>query len=179
MNETQRPSDAAEQIHLTPTPNTPESAHHPPCNCSHCTAPPTKPTQPPFPATMENRKHLQEWLQDYYKSSTFNTCEHQPLHLMGSVPMQLMTDPDAEPVAHHIPVPIPLHWQEDMNAGLEHDVSLGVLETMPVGEPVTWCHQMVVSAKKNGKPHSPVDFQALNHHATCETHHTQSPFHQA
>ena len=24
-----------------------------------------------------------------------------------------------------------------------------------------------------------MDFQALNHHATCETHHTRSPFHQA
>ena len=46
-NEPRRPSDAAKQIHLTPTPNTPESAHHPPCNCCHCMAPPTKPTQPP------------------------------------------------------------------------------------------------------------------------------------
>ena len=32
-NEKQKPSDAAEQIHLSPTPNTPESAHHQSCNC--------------------------------------------------------------------------------------------------------------------------------------------------
>ena len=166
VNEPQRPSDAAEQIHLTPTLNTPESAHHPPCNCPRHTAPPPKPTQPPFPATQENRQHLQEWLLDYYKSSTFNTCEHQPLPLMDSIPMQFMIDPDVEPVAHHTPVPVPFHWQEDMKAGLYHNVSLGVLEPMPVGEPVTWCHRMVVYAKKNGKPHRTVDFQALNH-ASC------------
>ena len=45
--------------------------------------------------------------------------------------------------------------------------------------PVTWCHRMVICAKKNGKPRRTVDFQALNQHATRETHHTQSPFHQA
>ena len=38
---------------------------------------------------------------------------------------------------------------------------------------------MVVCPKKNGKPRRTVDFQALNLHATHETHHTQSPFHQA
>ena len=38
---------------------------------------------------------------------------------------------------------------------------------------------MVLCTKKNGKPCRTVDFQALNLHATHETHHTQSPFHQA
>jgi len=38
---------------------------------------------------------------------------------------------------------------------------------------------MVVCAKKNGTPRRTVDFQALNAHAVRETHHTQSPFHQA
>ena len=93
--------------------------------------------------------------------------------------MQLMIAPDGKPVAHQIPVPVPLHWQEDVKAGLDHNVSIGVLEPMPVREPVTWCHWMVVCAKKNGKPCCIVDFQALDHHATCESHQTQSPFHQA
>ena len=48
-----------------------------------------------------------------------------------------------------------------------------------MGEPVTWCHRMVVCAKKNGKPRRTIDFQALNLHATRETSHTPSPFHQA
>ena len=48
-----------------------------------------------------------------------------------------------------------------------------------MGTPVTWCHRMVVCAKKTGEPRRTVDFQSLNTHATRETHHTQSPFHQA
>ena len=44
---------------------------------------------------------------------------------------------------------------------------------------MTWCHRMVVCAKKNEKPRQKVDMQPLNQHAIRETHHTQSPFHQA
>ena len=42
-----------------------------------------------------------------------------------------------------------------------------------------WCHGMVICAKKTGQPRRTVDLQPLNVHATRETHHTQSPFHQA
>jgi len=91
----------------------------------------------------------------------------------------LMTNPDARPVAHHKPIPVPLHWLNDVKAGLDQDTNLGVIEPVPIGEPVTWCHRMVICAKKNGKPQRTVDLQPLNVHATRETHHTQSPFHQA
>ncbi|CAG2221850.1 unnamed protein product [Mytilus edulis] len=75
-------------------------------------------------------------------------------------------------------VPVPIHWKEEVKAGLDQDVRLGVLEPVPVGEPVTWCHRMVVCAKKNGKPRRTVDFQPLNVQATRETHHTFSPLRQ-
>ena len=140
--------------------------------------PPPRPKLP-FPATEANKGRLQQFLVDYYKSSTFNTCDHQPLPLMDGPPMKLMVDPDAEPVAYHTPVPVPLHWQNDVKAGLDQDVRLGVLEPVPIGEPVTWCHRMVVCAKKTGKPRRTVDLQPLNRHATRETHHIPSPFHQA
>ena len=156
----------------------PESALTAPCNCPRRQKPPPRPTQPPLPANEANRARLQQWLLDYYATSTFNTCEHQPLPLMHGPPMRLMVNPDATPVAHHTPIPVPLHWQEDVKAGLDRDVALGVLEPVPIGEPVTWCHWMVVCAKKNGQPRRTVDLQALNQHATRETHHTQSPFHQ-
>ena len=93
--------------------------------------------------------------------------------------MKLMVDTNATPVAHHTPVPVPLHWQDEVKSGLDQDVRLGVIEPVPIGEPVTWCHRMVVCARKNGTPRRTVDFQALNTHAVRETHHTQSPFHQA
>ena len=100
------------------------------------------------------------------------TCEHQQLPLMDCPLMKLMVNPDATPVAHHKPVPVPLHWREAVKQGLDQDVRLGVIEPVPVGEPVTWCHRMVVCAKKNGKPRRTVDLQALNKHAARETHHT-------
>ena len=94
-------------------------------------------------------------------------------------PLRLMIDPNATPTAHHSPIPVPLHWQDEVRAGLDRDVRLGVLEPVPIGEPVTWCHRMVTCAKKNGSLRRTIDLQPLNTHATRETHHTQSPFHQA
>ena len=91
---------------------------------------------------------------------------------MSGPPLQLMVDPDAKPVAYHTPVPVALHWMEDVKAGLEQNVCLGVIEKVPVGEPVTLCHRMVVCVKKSGKPRRTADFQPLNSDATRETHHT-------
>ena len=149
------------------------------CQCPKRTKPPPMPTSLPFPATETNREKLQQYLLDHYASSTFNTCEHQALPLMDSPPMRLMINPDATPTAYHSPIPVPLHWQDAVKAGLDRDVRLGVLEPVPIGEPVTWCHRMVICAKQNGTPRRTIDFQPLNLHATRETHHTQSPFHQA
>ena len=141
--------------------------------------PPPVPTKFPYAAHGENRSKLQEYLLDYYSSSTFNSCEHQLLSMMQGPPLGLMVDPDAAPVAHHTPVPVPVHWQEEVKAGLDRDVRLGVIEPVPVGDPVTYCHMMVICAKNNGKQRRTVDMQSLNANATRETHHTQSPFHQA
>nr|XP_054762087.1 latent-transforming growth factor beta-binding protein 3-like [Lytechinus pictus] len=103
------------------------------------------------------------------------TCINSPGNYSCSCDPGFELDDDgftcSEPIAHHTPVPVPIYWRDAVRAGLYHDVQLG--------EPVTWCHRMVVCAKKNGKPRRNVDFQALNAHATRETHHTQSPFLQA
>jgi hypothetical protein len=122
------------------------------CNFPKRKIPPPLPTKLPYPSSEANLTKLKQFLMDYYKSSTFNTCDHQPLPLMDRPPMRLMVDLDAEPLAHHTPVPVPIHWKEEVKAGLDQDVRLGVLKPVPVGEPVTWCHRMVVCAKKNGKP---------------------------
>ena len=93
--------------------------------------------------------------------------------------LRLMVDPDAVPVAHHSPILVTVHWQEAVKAGLYKDVKLGVLEEVPLGTLVSWCQCMVLCQKKNGKPRRTVDFQALNKFVARETHHTQSPYHQA
>ena len=149
------------------------------CQCPKRQLPPPPPTSLPYPPTDSNRDKLEKYLLDLYKASTFNTCEHQPLPMMTGPPMRLMIDPSATPFVKHKPIPIPIHWQEDIYAGLEQDVNLGVLEPVPVGAPVTWCHKMVVVPKKSGKPRRTVDLQPLNRHAVRETHHTESPFHLA
>ena len=149
------------------------------CNCPQRIKPPQMPTNLPFQASEANVPKLKQFILDYYKSSTFNVCEHQLLPLMEGPPMKLMIEDDAKPVAYHSPLPVPLHWQEEVKRSLDSDVQLGVIEPVPVGEPVTWCHRMVICAKKNGKPRRTVDLQALNKWATRETHHTQAPFLQA
>ena len=99
--------------------------------------------------------------------------------MMDGPPLRLMVDKNATPSACHKAIPVPLHWMEKVKADMDRDVQLGVIEPVPVGEPVNWCHRMVVTAKKNGDPRRTVDLQSLNRHAKRETHYTSSPFHQA
>ena len=74
------------------------------------------------------------------------------LPMMTGPPLRLMIDKDATPFAVHKPIPIPVHWKDDVYAGFDQDERLGVIERVPVGTPVTWCHRMIVVAKKSGKP---------------------------
>ena len=156
--------------HATPLPD---------CDCPRRQLQPPLPKAMPHPATSTNRASLQQYILEYYHSSTFNACKHQPIPMMEGPPLRLMISTDAKPIAHHTPVPVPVHLQEEVKAGLDRDVRLGLLELVPIEEPVTWCHRMVVCAKKNGKLRCTVHLQAQNVNASRDTHHTQSPFHQA
>ena len=64
-------------------------------------------------------------------------------------------------------------------ADLERDVHLGVIERVPFGDPVSWCHHMVVTRKHNGTPHRTVDLSPLNKFFKRETLAMESPFHLA
>ena len=94
----------------------------------------------PFPATEENKDRLKDWLVKRYSSSTFNTCEHQPLPMMDVPPLRLMVNKEATPSVCHKAIPVPLHWMEKVKADIDRDVQLGVIEPVPIGDPVTWCH---------------------------------------
>ena len=99
--------------------------------------------------------------------------------MMVGPPLRLNVDPRATPVTVHKAASVPVHWENKVREHLDRDVRLGVLEKAPVGTPDTWCHRMVIVGKANGEPRRVVDFQPLNRHATRETHHTKSPYHQA
>ncbi len=122
---------------------------------------------------------MEKYLLETYSASAFNICEYQTLPMMSGPPLALNIDPTATPKPCHTPIPITIHWQEEVKRGLDRDVRLGVLEKVPLGTPITWCHRMVICTKKNGSLRRTINFQPLNKHATRETHHCPSPFHQA
>ena len=97
---------------------------------------------------------------------------------MEGPPVRIQVSDDVVPAVVHTPIAVPLHWQEKIKADLDRDVALGVIEPVPIGEPVTHCTRMVITQKKDGNPHHCVDYQQLNKYTSCETHHTMSPFHQ-
>ena len=145
------------------------------CKCPVRSLPPTEKPNLPCQPTVSNLPILKEYILNRFSSSAFNICQKQPLPLMtGSPPLRLHVDPTAKPVAVHTPAQVPLHWQEAVKGGLDRDCRLGVLEKVPVNEPVQWCSRMVVQPKPTGEPRRVVDFQALNNHAPRQTHHTET-----
>ena len=161
-----------------PCSNTGVPGHHDAqCQCPARELPPTSQPMLPCAPTPENLPILKKYILDRYRSSAFNCCEKQPLPLMdGSPPLRIFVEEDASPVAIHTPSQVPLHWQADVKRGLDRDCQLGVLEKVPVNDPVTWSHRMVITPKPDGSPRRVVDFTPLNKHAPRQTHHTETPW---
>ena len=151
----------------------------PQCDCPKRQYPPKRPAKLPFDATTGNSARMKAWLLDRYASSTFNKCPHQPLPAMEGPPLQFHIDPNAKPVVMRKPAPVPLHWQEQVEDELNRDVSLGVLERVPHGEPTEWCFRMIVTRKHDGGPRRTVDMSPMNKFCTREAHASKSPFHLA
>ncbi|KAK3711280.1 hypothetical protein QZH41_004332 [Actinostola sp. cb2023] len=94
------------------------------------------------------------WLLEHYAASTFNTCPHRALPCMEGPAQRVHDD-------------------------LLRDEALGVIERVPYGEPVTWCHRMVITRKHDGTPRRTVDLSPLNKFCQRETFAMESPFHLA
>ena len=149
-----------------------------PCGCPVRSAPPEA-ISLPCPATEENRGRLKEFLVSSFRSSTFNTCEHQPLPLMHGPPLEFKLKEGAEPFAIYSPAKVPAHWYDKVEADLKRDVALGVLEEVPENTGMTWCHRMVICRKHNGDPRRTIDLQPLNDASIRQCHPTQPPLEQA
>ena len=76
--------------------------------------------------------------------------------------MEFHVDKNAKPFVCHTPAAVPAHWEKQVKADLDGDVTLRVLEKVPPNTPVTWCHRMVLTRKHNGDPRHTVDLQPLN-----------------
>ena len=144
--------------------STPSARREESCSCPQREVTPLRPTKLPFPCTPDNNGRMKAWLLERYASSTFNTCPHRALPCMEGPPVEIHVDPDATPKACHTPATIPLHWQQRVHDDLLRDEALGVIERVPYGEAVTWCHRMVVTRKHDGSPppHSrPLTFEQV------------------
>ena len=109
------------------------------------------PDKLPMPATTSNRKALEEFIREHYKTSAFNTCKRQHWPVTAGPPMKIHTPEDAVPTYCRKPTKVPLHFRAEVKAGLEADVKKVVLERVPVGEANTWCSRMVIQPKKSGQ----------------------------
>ena len=149
------------------------------CSCPLRSAVPDRPTSLPFVPIPENNEKMKDWLLSRYGSSTFNTCPHRPLPFMTGPPIEIHVDPTATPRTCHTAASVPMHWQDRVHSDLIRDENLGVIEKVPYGEPVTWCHRMVVTRKHDGSPRRTVDLSPLNKYCKRETFATEAPFHLA
>ena len=132
----------------------------------------TEPQKMPFRATEENQSRTEKWIKEFYTASVFNTCEHQELQKMAGPPLKVTFHHDVEPVAVRVPATVPHHWKMKVKAGVDRNINLGIIETVLVGTPMTWCLRMVVAAKHDGSSRQTVDLQEVNKATMRETHHT-------
>ena len=121
---------------------------------------------------------MKVWLLDRYASSTFNRCPRRALPSMEGPPIEIHVDPTATPKACHTTATV-ASSQQQVYEDLLRDKALGVIERMPYGEPVTWCHRMMITGKHDGSPRRTVDLSPLNKFCKQETFATETPFHLA
>ena len=135
---------------------------------------PARPAKIPYPPTDDNVGKLKNYIIEKFEKSVFTRTT--PFREMNCKPAHIHLKTEAVPFATHVPIPTPIHWKEQIKADLDRDVKDGIIEKVPVGEPVQWCSPMVVTAKKDGRPRRTVDLQRLNAQCSRETHHCESPF---
>ena len=149
------------------------------CNCPQRESIPRKPSSLSFAAIPENNGEMRDWLLEWYSKSTFNTCPPRPLPCMTGPPVEMHVDETAKPKTYHTAAPIPLHWQDKVLKDLEREEALGVIEKVPYGEPVTWCHRMVVTRKHDGSlaREEPLISPPLTDSANVRHSQQKPPFH--
>ena len=99
--------------------------------------------------------------------------------MLNAKPGHIFLKPDAVPHASHTFIPVPHHWKKEVKAKLDDYVKRGIIIPVPIGTPVTWCAQMVIARKKDGRPRITVDYHQLNRQSLRESHPSDSPFNLA
>ena len=69
----------------------------------------------------------------------------------------------AVPCHHYRARADPFQWRDAVEEQLTSMVAKGVIEKVPIGESLTWCHPMAVVPKKSSsEQHITVDLTGLN-----------------
>jgi hypothetical protein len=76
-----------------------------------------------MPARASNRKVLEEYINEHYKAGAFNICKRQHWPITSRPPMKIHTPADTPRTYCRRPTKVPLHFREEVKAGLESDVS--------------------------------------------------------
>ena len=150
-----------------------------PCGCPRHSLPPKRPDFLPFNPSEENVGKMKAWLLDYFASSTFNTCQHEPAPMMKTEPIRIHIDPDAVPKPAFTASTVPIHWREKVSEQIKEDLAKKVIERVEPGVPTVWQARMHVVAKPDGSPRRVIDFKHLNKHCKRETQHVVPPYKQA
>jgi hypothetical protein len=98
-----------------------------------------------MPATASNRKVLEEYIKNHFKAGAFNTCKRQHWPITAGPPMKIHTPSDAPRTYCRRPTKVPLHFREEVKAGLESDV-----KKRSVGEGASGTSRLLVL--KDGDP---------------------------
>ena len=138
---------------------------------------PEKPKSLPYPATEDNINDLKQHLIDTFKETAFS--KSTPFPSMDTKPVHIHVDPEAKPHAHHVPIPVPFHWKEQVKQDLDNDIAREIIEPVPIGSPVDWCSKMIVTAKKMDPHAESLIFKSLitNAHEKPIIVHLHLPLH--
>ena len=132
----------------------PATPTHPMEPTTACTAPepvlPPRPTALQFTDTEENIPKLKQYLIEKFEDTVFS--RGTTFRSMNCPPAHIHLKDDAKPHAVHTPYSIPIHWRDEVKRLLDRDVEDGIIEPVPIGDPVVWCSPMVVTAKSDGNP---------------------------
>ena len=81
-----------------------------------------------YNSSFENKQfNVDHSVYDNLNDTLVNTCPCLSLQVLPcNLWLTVKLDTNATPVAHHTHVPVPLHWQDEVKAGLDQDVRLGV-----------------------------------------------------
>ncbi|UYV73839.1 hypothetical protein LAZ67_11001072 [Cordylochernes scorpioides] len=98
-----------------------------------------------FPPTPVRANEIDKQSILTYYARAFDDTVLKP---MQGPPMSIELVKDAVPCKRYRAYNVPFHWRDPVKTQLDIMLAKGIIEQVPVGEAIDWCHPMVVVPKK-------------------------------